>query len=103
MGKKFFGKTNRKLDQDSRFESYDSTLWFVALWFPIFPIATYTVRRHSGKWLRFTFAPGPLAIERHARNWEQIFSTWIKAVLVLWAIILVVRHAEWLAYLLKRI
>jgi hypothetical protein len=103
LGKKFLGKTNRKRDPSGLFESYDSTLWFVALWFPVFPIATYTVRRDFEKWLGFVFASDPIAVERHSRNWEQILLTWIKAVLVLWAIVLLVRHPEWLAYLLKEV
>ena len=103
LGKKFYGKTNRRRDPSGLFELYDSTLWFVALWFPVFPIATYTVRRNFEKWLGFEFASVPIAVKRHLRNWEQIFLTRIKAMLTLWAVILLLRHREWLEYVLKRV
>lgn len=45
LGKTFLGRANRHRDPSDDFEYYDSTLWFVVLWFPVFPIATYTVRR----------------------------------------------------------
>jgi hypothetical protein len=43
LGKKFLGKTNYRRDPSDLFELYESTLWFVVLWFPVYPIATYTV------------------------------------------------------------
>lgn len=72
LGKKFFGKTNRHRDTERRFEQYDTTLWFVVLWFPVFPIAAYTVRRDLERWLGMLVASDPVAVERHPRNWEQI-------------------------------
>lgn len=42
LGKKFLGKTKRHRDPGGLFEDYDTTLWFVVLWFPVFPIATFT-------------------------------------------------------------
>ena len=56
FGRKFMGKTNRRRDPHDQFELYESTLWFVVLWFPIYPIATYTVRRDLERWLGMTFA-----------------------------------------------
>jgi hypothetical protein len=103
LGKKFFGKTNRHRDPEKIFEQYDATLWFVVLWFPVFPIATYTVRRDLERWLGMLVASDPVAIERHPRNWEQILLTWVKAAAVLLALrltfLLLLRHPEWLRHL----
>jgi len=103
LGKKFFGKTNRHGNPETLFEQYDTTLWFVVLWFPFFPIATYTVRTDLERWLGMLVDSDPVAIERHARNWEQILLTWVKAVLVVLALrltfLLLLRHPEWLRHL----
>ena len=103
LGNKFFGKTNRHRDTERLFEQYDTTLWFVVLWFPVFPIATYSVRTDLERWLGMLVASDPVAIERHARNWEQILLTWLKAAAVLLALrltfLLLLRHPEWLRHL----
>ncbi|HKI26052.1 MAG TPA: hypothetical protein VKA07_06985 [Candidatus Sulfotelmatobacter sp.] len=90
LGKKFLGKSNRRRDPSGLFEQYDATLWFVVLWFPVFPIATYTVRRDFERWLGIDWAGAQVALEGHPRNWEQILLTWIKAVLFLFALIMIV-------------
>jgi hypothetical protein len=103
LGKKFFGKTNRHRDTKRLFEQYDTTLWFAILWFPVFPIATYTVRSDLERWLGMLVASDPVPIEHHPRNWEQILLTWAKAAAVLLALrltfLLVLRHPEWLRHL----
>jgi hypothetical protein len=103
LGRKFFGKTNRHRDSERLFEQYDTTLWFVVLWLPVFPIATYTVRTDLERWLGMLVASDPIAIERHPRNWEQILLTWVKAASVLLALrltfLLLLRHPEWLKHL----
>jgi hypothetical protein len=86
FGQKFLGKTNRQRDPSGLFEKYNSTLWFVVLWFPIFPMGTYTVRGSLTKWLGIVFASDEVALERLPRNWEQIFLTWIKAVVLLFTL-----------------
>ena len=102
LGKKFLGKTNRRRGDGGLFEQYETTLWFVVLWFPVFPIATYTVRRDLERWLGITVASDEIAIERHPRRWEQILLTWVKAVLVVLALRLtflsLLRHPEWLRH-----
>ena len=103
LGKKFLGKTNRHRDASGLIEHCDSTLWFVVLWFPAFPIATYTVRRHLERWWGGISASHETPVERHPCNWEQILLTWIKAMLTLWVIVLLLRHPAWLGYLLKRL
>jgi hypothetical protein len=102
LGKKFLGKTNRRRDAGGLFEEYETTLWFVVLWFPIFPVATFTVKRELDRWLGLTFASSEVAIERHPRNWEQILLTWVKAASVVLALrltyLLLLRHPEWLKH-----
>lgn len=96
LSKKFFGKLNRRSDPSGLFELYESTLWFAVLWFPVYPIATYTVRCEMKRWLGMEFTSGEIAIERHPRNWGMVLWTWVKACAVLLLIRLVflfwVRH-----------
>ena len=103
LGKKFLGKANRHHDLSNNFEHYDTTLWFVVFWFPVFPIASYTVRRVLERWWGGVAASKEIPLERHPRNWEQILLTWIKAMLVLWVIVLLLRHPWWIAYLLTKL
>jgi hypothetical protein len=102
LGKKFLGKTNRRREASGLSEEYETTLWFVVLWFPIFPIATFTVKRELERWLGLTVASSEVAIQRHPRNWEQILLTWVKAALVVLALRftfqLLLRHPEWLRH-----
>ncbi len=86
LGKKFLGKANRCRDPLGGFEEYDTTLWFVVLRLPIFPIATYTVRRDLERWLGMVFASDEIALQRHPRNWDQILLTWVKASALLLAL-----------------
>jgi hypothetical protein len=99
FGKKFLGKANRHRDPSGLFEQYDATLWFVVLWFPVFPIASYTVRREFERWLGMVVPSEAVALERHPRNWEQILLTWVKAAFLLLALrlafLLLVRHPDW--------
>jgi hypothetical protein len=102
LGKRFFGKTKRHRDTEKLVEQYDTTLWFVVLWFPVFPIATFTVRRDLERWLGVTVASDAVAIARHPRNWEQILLTWVKASAFLLALrltfLMLLRHPEWLRH-----
>ena len=103
LGKKFLGKAKRHRDPSGLFERYNATLWFVILWVPIFPIATYTVRRDLERWWGGVSASDEIALERHPRNWEQILLTWVKAASVLLALrlifLLLLRHPQWLKHL----
>jgi hypothetical protein len=102
LGRKFLGQTNRRRDASGLFEEYETTRWFVVLWFPIFPIATFTVKRELERWMGLTVASSEVAIERHPRNWEQILLTWVKAALVVLALrltfLFLLRHSEWLRH-----
>lgn len=103
LGKKFFGKTNRHRDAERLFEQYDTTLWFAVLWFPVFPIATYTVRCDLERWMGMLIVSDPVPIERHPRNWEQILLIWVKAAALLLALrlsfLLLLRHPSWLKHI----
>lgn len=99
FGKTFLGKANGRRDPSGVFELYESTLWFVVFLFPVYPIASFTVRCDLERWLGMVFRSAPIAVERHPRNWEQILVTWVKAMLVLWAIALVITHPGWMKHL----
>jgi hypothetical protein len=79
FGFKFLGKMNYHCDPSGRFEEYDSTQWFTVFWLPVFPVATFKVRRDRSRWLGIPWKTDPQAIERYPRNWNQILLTWVKA------------------------
>jgi hypothetical protein len=83
FGFKFLGKMNYHRDPSDRFEEYDSTQWFTTFWLPIFPVATFKVRRDRSRWLGIPWKSGPQALERYPRNWNQILLTWIKTMALL--------------------
>jgi hypothetical protein len=102
LGKKFYGKANRRRDPSGRFEEYDSTLWFMVLYFPVFPIASFTVRCILTKWLGMTVRSKEIPIECHPPDWNQILLTWVKAtgILLLFRLLFLLFewHPEWLEH-----
>jgi hypothetical protein len=102
LGKRFYGKARRRRDPSGRFEEYDSTLWFMVLYFPVFPIASFTVRRIFVKWHGMTVRSKEIPIKYHPRDWNQILLTWVKAMatlLLLRIIFLLFEwHPEWLEH-----
>lgn len=94
IGTRFFGKSNLQRDPSGSFEEYDSTKWFVFLWFPVFPIGTFRVRRTISYLLGIPFKSYPEALERHTRDWEQILWTWIIAMSLLFAFIVVITQCS---------
>ncbi len=88
IGRKFFGRSNYNLDALSGLEEFDTTLWFVFLFLPVIPLGTYRIRhkRRENWWHQFFSGPEFIVVDKLARNWEQIFTTWIKTVLVLFAL-----------------
>ena len=105
IGIRFLGKRNWHRDESGGFEEYDSTRWFVLFWFPLYPIASFTVRRTLSRWLGFVFKSDPQAIRRLPRNWEQILLTWVTASAVLLALrilyLFLVYNPEWVRRVLK--
>lgn len=84
IGKKFFGRKNLSHDPRLRVEEFDTTLWFFALWFPVFPIGTYRIRRlYHRRWSLGTSDAFHVLQKYRERDWEQILLTWLKAMLVL--------------------
>jgi hypothetical protein len=84
IGKKFFGRKNLSHDPRLRVEEFDTTLWFFAFWFPVFPIGTYRIRRLYRRRLSFCTSDEFHVLQKyHERDWEQILLTWVKAMLIL--------------------
>ena len=104
LGKKLLGKTNCRRDPSDLFELYESTLWFVILWFPVYRFVKYTVRRDLERWLDMVFTFNEIALDRHPRNWVMILLTLVKASAFVLALrlmfLLVLHYPEWLKRLL---
>ncbi len=100
IGFRFLGKRNLHRDPSGQSEEYDSTRWFVALWIPVFPIATFTVRRTLPRRLGLTSRSDPQIVAGLTRDWEQILRTCVKTAVVLLALRLLYLfleyHHEWL-------
>jgi hypothetical protein len=89
--KEFFGRANFVHDDSSGNQQYDATLWFVVFWFPLIPLGAYRVRRKGGWWRNFLI-PNIEVVAKLPLNWEQIFRTWLVAVSLLFAAILILPH-----------
>jgi len=100
IGFGFRGKRNVHRDPSGQSEQYDSTRWFVVFWIPIFPIATFTVRRTITRPMGINFKSDPQIVARHPRDWEHILRTWVKTAAILLALRLLYLfleyHPEWL-------
>jgi hypothetical protein len=100
IGFRFLGKRSFRREPSGQSEEYDSTRWFVVLWIPVFPIATFTVRRTIVRRMGINFKSDPQIVARHPRDWEQILRTWVKTAAVLLALRLLYLfleyHHEWL-------
>ncbi len=103
IGFGFLGMRNLRLDASGNSEEYEATRWFCILWIPIFPIATFTVRRSLSHWKRLTFRSDPQIIARHPRNWEQILLTWVTTAAILLALRLVYLFLEFHPQIVRRV
>jgi hypothetical protein len=83
IGTKFYGKSNYSHDVRCRIEEFDTTLWFVVIFFPLIPIASYRIRRSFRSRWNILASDSFHVLRRLPRNWEQILATWIKAMAVL--------------------
>jgi hypothetical protein len=79
-------------DTTSGFEEYDATLWFVVYWFPLIPLGTYRIKRNRSRERWWNFNPDIAILTKLPLNWEQILRTWLIAVSVLFAVILILPH-----------
>ena len=83
IGKKFYGKSNYAHDSQYQIEEFDTTFWFVLLYFPLIPLRSYRIRRkYRSPWNIFGSKTYQM-VQRVPRKWGQIFFTWIKAIVIL--------------------
>lgn len=92
-GTRHYGKENYVEFPDTDDEEFDTTLWFVIFWMPIFPIKSYRIRQKSASY-RYRLFPEKNGwgenvltthfhiISEYKRNWKQIFKTYILAILI---------------------
>ena len=88
--KKFLGRSNLSCDASSGCEEYDATLWLAVFFFPWIPLGTYRLRRDRSRehWWDL-FDPDIEVLEKLPLNWEQIARTWLVALCIVFAAILV--------------
>ena len=93
IGRMLFGKTSYSFDALSGDETFETTLWFVFLYFPLVPIAGYEIRRkRQENWWEKIWTNKELTVLRKLpRNWNQILLTWTKALAIIFVLVLVVR------------
>jgi|GEM_PF-2401504 len=91
IGKKFFGIDNYISDEQAQREEFDTTLWFLILWFPVIPVMTVRIRKEISPrslfwaWKTYDF----VALEKKSHNWFQICKTWSIALGVLLVILFI--------------
>jgi hypothetical protein len=86
IGKKFYGKSNYDHDSQFQIEEFDTTFWFVLLYFPLLPLRSYRIRRkYRSPWNIFGNKTYQM-VHRIPRRWGQIFLTWIKALILLFVL-----------------
>jgi hypothetical protein len=83
IARKLLGKSNYACDERHRVEEFDRTLWFVLFFIPLFPIASYRIRRRFRHWWQFWTPDVYHVLDKLPRDWEQILVTWIKTVVIL--------------------
>lgn len=83
IGRKFFGRKNVSILDAEQMEEYGVTLWFVFLWCPVIPIASYRIRRRRRSWWQRFDNGDVTAIARYSRDWNQVVGTWIKTLLII--------------------
>ena len=85
IGTKHVGKANCVTDEGNQEEDFDTTLWFVFLLLPIFPIKSYRIRQKQWFLRKELSSDGVSLTHRHAfhiikkysLNWKQILKTYI--------------------------
>lgn len=98
IARKLFGKSDYTCDERHRIEEFRATLWFVFLWIPVFPIATYQIRRRFRRSWQFWVSDRYHVLDKLPRDWEQILLTWVKAAAVLLGLRLVILWLSRVAY-----
>jgi hypothetical protein len=81
IGKKFYGKSH--YEHDPEIEEFDTTFWFVFLFFPLIPLRSYRIRRRfRARWNIFGSKTYQV-VHRLPMKWGQVLFTWIKAAVVM--------------------
>jgi hypothetical protein len=90
MGRRFLGSANYQNFGEE--EELNTTLWISLFWMPIFPLASYRIRRKAGtrSLARYRF----IVVEKYPRDWGQIAKTWLSVLLALVACIAVASLLE---------
>jgi hypothetical protein len=83
VGTTFYGRSHSSCDPNLRIEEFDTTLWFVFIYFPLIPIRRYRIRRRFRPWWRILASNNFHVLSRLPRDWEQILLTWVKAMALL--------------------
>jgi hypothetical protein len=86
IGRKRFGKADRKVDPESGVEEFTTTVFAVFFWIPLIPLGSYRMRRHTK-----SLASGAPAFERLPLDWVQIMQVWAATGVVAVLIMLVLR------------
>jgi hypothetical protein len=73
-GKRLIGRANCTRDALTGIEEYDTTLWALLFWFPIFPIRSLRIRKDKASDDELQ------VLECRPRDWGQIFRTWLLAI-----------------------
>jgi hypothetical protein len=82
-----FCKWNRSSDHGSPYEEFTTTVFFVFAWIPVFPIATYRVRRRKG------FGKPAHVLQKLPMNWGQALWVWTVTLMLAFAVVVLVRFA----------
>ena len=83
IGRNFYGRSNYAQDSQFQIEEFDTTFWFVFLYFPLIPLRSCRIRRkYRSRWNVFASKTYQL-VHRLPRNWGQILLTWATAIVVL--------------------
>ncbi len=86
LGRAFYGRSNYTRNEDGRYEEWDTTLWLIFLWLPIFPEGSFRIKREFMK--SSFFNPWQiqeykfLILKRLPLNWTQIKKTWLRTGIV---------------------
>jgi hypothetical protein len=83
IGRKFYGRSNYSHDSQCEIEEFDTTFWFVFLFFPVIPLRSCRIRRrYRRRWNLFASKTYQV-LHRLPMRSGQILLTWLQAAVVL--------------------
>ena len=83
IGKKFYGRSNYTHDSQCQIEEFDTTFWFVLLFFPLIPLRSCRIRRRYRIRGNIFASRTYQVLNRLPLKWGQVLLTWIKAGVIL--------------------